>query len=508
MNRKRKMVGSGLAIVLASGMVLAGCGAKKEGGASDSKTPSVTKSAKDLSPYEVTMAFYGNDQKDLQAVQDEMNKILKEKINATVKLMPIGISAWQQQTNLMLAGNEKLDLMFTSAGFNYGTQVAKGQLIPLDDLVEKYGSGIKKALEPYQLSAAKINGKSYAIPAVKDMANDYGILMRKDLIDKYKIDLSKIKTINDLDAVFQTIKDNEPNMVPLVAKNPGTGPFYAGYITYDGLSGGVGVLPDYDNNMKVVNWYETPQYADQLNVLRKWYQAGYLLKDASTSKTDGRELVKSGKAFAYFSNLKPGSEIEASRKSGKEMTVVRLTPAYATTDNITSMMWSIPKNSKDPDRAMMVLNLLYSDKQLYNTLAWGIEGKNYVKKSENVIDYPAGVDITNNGYNFNTPYMFGNQFLSYNWPMEDPDIWKKMDQFNKGAKKSKALGFIFDVEKVKTEMAAVNNVLTEYVAGLETGTLDPAENLPKFIAKLKSAGADKIISEKQKQLDEWAKTQK
>ncbi|CAM4418751.1 ABC transporter substrate-binding protein [Paenibacillus alkaliterrae] len=508
MNKKSKMMQSGLALIVALGMLLAGCGAKNEGGATDSKTSPTTKNGKDLAPYEVTMAFFGSEQKDLQAVQDEMNKILKEKINTTVKLTPISISAWQQQTNLMLAGNEKIDLMFTSAGFNYGTQVAKGQLVQLDDLVEKYGSGIKKALEPYQLSAAKINGKSYAIPAVKDMASDYGILMRKDLVDKYKIDLSKIKSINDLDAVFQTIKDNEPNMVPLVAKNPGTGPFYAGYVLYDSLSGGIGVLPDYDNNMKVVNWYETAQYADQLNVLRKWYQSGYLLKDASTSKQDGRELVKNGKAFAYFSNLKPDSDVEASRKSGKEMTVVRLTPAYATTDMITSMMWSVPKNSEDPDRAMMVLNLLYSDKQLYNLFAWGIEGKHYVKKSENVIDYPAGVDITNTGYNFGTPYMFGNQFLSYTWSTGDPDIWKKTDQFNKGAKKSKALGFIFDVEKVKTEMAAVNNVLTEYVVGLETGTLDPAENLPKFIAKLKSAGIDNIISEKQKQLDEWAKTQK
>lgn len=57
-------------------------------------------------------------------------------------------------------------------------------------------------------------------------------------------------------------------------------------------------------------------------------------------------------------------------------------------------------------------------------------------------------------------------------------------------------------------MASVNNVLTEFSIGLETGTLDPVENLPIFISKLKASGIDKIISEKQKQLDEWAKTQK
>lgn len=498
----RKAVQAVLTTAIALSMVLAGCSSKKE---SEADKPS---SGTGLAPYEVTMAFYGNQQKDMLEVQDAMNKITKEKINATVKLMPIAVSTWQQQTNLMLTGNEKIDLMFASSGFNYSTMVAKGQLNPLNKLLDKYGEGIKKALDPAQIAASQINGENYAVTAVRDLASDYGILMRKDLLDKYHLDPGKIKTINDLDAVFQVIKDNEANMVPLVAKNPGTAPFNAGYITYDPLGAGVGVLPNYDNNLKVVDFYETKEYADQLNTLHRWYQKGFMLKDAATSKQDGREMVKAGKAFAYFSNLKPGTEIEASRKSGKEMTVVRLTDAYTTTDSISGIMWSIPKNSKDPARAMMLLNLLYSDKQLYNLFTWGIEGKHYVKKSDNVIDYPPGVDIQNLGYNFGTPYMSGNQFLSYTWTTEDPDIWKKMDEFNKSAKKSKALGFSFDVDKVKTELAAVNNVLTEYRVGLETGTLDPAENLPKFIDKLKAAGSDKIISEKQKQLDEWAKTRK
>ncbi|MFE4714209.1 ABC transporter substrate-binding protein [Paenibacillus sp. NPDC056722] len=503
MNRRgKKAVYSILTLAITATMVLSGCSTKKAGGESASTD------GKNEAPYEVTMAFYGNEQKDMQEVQNEMNKLIQSKINATVKLLPIAVSNWAQQTNLMLASNEKIDLMFTSSLFNYSTQVAKGQLTPLDDLLDKDGEGIKKALDPSQLSASKVDGKIYGVTPVRDLASDYGILMRKDLLDKYHIDAANIKNINDLDAVFQVIKDKEPAIVPLVAKNPGTAPFDAGYITYDPLGGGVGVLPDYDNNMKVVDFYETPKYAEQLSTLRRWYQQGFMLKDAGTSKQDGREMVKAGKAFAYFSNLKPGSEIEASRKSGKEMTVVRLTPAYATTDSITGIMWSIPVNSQNPEKAMKLLNLLYSDKELYNLFTWGIEGKHYVKKSDNVIDYPQGVDIQSLGYNFGTPYLFGNQFLSYTWTTEDPDIWNKMDKFNRGAKKSKALGFSFNVDNVKTEMAAVNNVLSEFRVGLETGTLDPTENLPKFIEKLKAAGSDKIISEKQKQLDEWAKTQK
>ncbi|MFK4996898.1 hypothetical protein ACI2OX_03180 [Bacillus sp. N9] len=42
--------------------------------------------------------------------------------------MPIQTSAWQQQTNLMMTGNEKLDLIVTMGAMGYGTQAVKVNL--------------------------------------------------------------------------------------------------------------------------------------------------------------------------------------------------------------------------------------------------------------------------------------------------------------------------------------------------------------------------------------------
>ena len=39
---------------------------------------------------------------------------------------------------------------------------------------------------------------------------------------------------------------------------------------------------------------------------------------------------------------------------------------------------------------------------------------------------------------------------------------------------------------------------------IDFGTIDPAKKLPEFIEKLKAAGIEKVIAEKQKQLDAWA----
>ncbi|HPW42148.1 MAG TPA: DUF3502 domain-containing protein, partial [Bacillota bacterium] len=57
---------------------------------------------------------------------------------------------------------------------------------------------------------------------------------------------------------------------------------------------------------------------------------------------------------------------------------------------------------------------------------------------------------------------------------------------------------------VKNEIAAVNNLWDKYVPALETGSIDPEVNVPKFLEELKAAGIDKVIAEKQEQLNEWA----
>jgi putative aldouronate transport system substrate-binding protein len=101
--------------------------------------------------------------------------------------------------------------------------------------------------------------------------------------------------------------------------------------------------------------------------------------------------------------------------------------------------------------------------------------------------------------------MIGNNFLTYPWEGNSPDYWDIMKEHNDSATLSPAFGFTFNPDTVKTEIAAATNVLNEFKRGIESGTLDPEKSLPTFNKKLKDAGLDKIIAEKQKQYDEWKK---
>lgn len=498
-------------MLLATALVLSACGGNdgNQAGASGSAAPSGSGSAAPSGKQEeitVTFPMLSTAIPQMPAIEEAINKITTAKINTKVKLKAISSGEWVQQTNLMFTSNEPMDLMYVSGGL-YSNMVAKNQLVPLDDLLAQDGEGIKTAVGDDYIGVPKIKGAIYAVPSVRDLASSYGVIMRKDLVDKYKIDVNAIRTLDDFENVLKTVKAGEPDFAPLIP--PGVGmSFLDGYMPYDNLGDSLGVLPNYDNGLKVVDLYESQEYKDLVTKFRKWYQEGYVLKDAATNKTSTFELIRSGKGFAYFASLKPGMAAQEGAAAGTEVVTKELTPVIARTGTVTGAMWGIPVNSKQHEAAMKFLNLMYSDKDIVNLFDWGIEGKHYVKADgkEGVIKYPEGVNAGNTTYNMPLGWMFGNQFLSYTMEGGDADIWNKMDEFNKSAQHSKAMGFAFDASPVKTEFAAVTNVVTQYKLPLETGSVDVDKVLPEFIAKLKSAGIDKIVAEKQKQLDEWAKT--
>ncbi|BBI36586.1 ABC transporter substrate-binding protein [Cohnella abietis] len=498
-----KTVNTMLVLFLAATLVLSGCSSSGGSKGNESSASPKGTGESELKPYEITLAFWGPDQTDLGLIEKEISKITKEKINATVKLRRIESAAWTQQKVLMFSGNEPIDLIFTGEN-QYISEVAQKKLRPLDEMLQSYGKDIIAAFDPDVLSASKINGKTYGIPSIRDFASYPTILMRTDLLKESNLDVSEVKSLEDMEPIFKAIKEKHPE-INLLGKASGGGSIAYPLLmtTIDPLGDMIGVLTDTEN-LKVVNLYESEEYLKFVTTLRKWFMTGYIPKDISTSTQTGRDYIKANIGFATPNKGKPGITTQTGNWTGKELTQVKLASAKMNTLSVTNAMLAITANSKDPERAMMFLNLLYSDKQIINLLHWGIEGKHYEVKENGTIDFPSGTDGKSSGYNLRQGWMFGNQLLAYPWATDSPDIWQQMDEFNKGAQKSAALGFMYNPEPVKTELAAIQNVIQQYTMALETGTLDPTAYLSKFNEALKKAGIDKVIAEKQKQLDDWA----
>ncbi|WP_017686961.1 ABC transporter substrate-binding protein [Paenibacillus sp. PAMC 26794] len=492
--KTRKIALLMVTLLLAFSTVLAGCGGSNTNDTSGNTVSGGEPGDKDTVKLKVYMI--GGPQRDLPMVQEEMNKYLMEKINATVDITMIDWGDYSKRMPVITASGENYDIAFTSSwAYDYLPNATRGAFLPINDLLDKYGQGIKEQLDPRFLTGSQIDGQNYSVPVNKELASQWVWRFNKQYVDKYNMDITKIRTLEDLEPYLQQIKDNEPADITPLAVPKGFKP----YLAFDFLLGDefpVGINMNGDTG-KYVNMLESEELKSSLKTIRKYYQAGYLRKDVAT--LEGIDNIKTGKWFVDREQTQPYAELGWSRSAGYEIVTTPMQDPVIFTGSATGAMHAISANSKNPERAMMFLNLLNTDPYLRNLINYGIEGTHYKKVSDNVIeDLPAMKD------GFQMPgFALGNLFLTYMHKEDPADKWEAFKEFNNSAKVAPSFGFNFNPDSVKTEVASISAIVKEFYPSIMTGAVDPDEHLPKAIEKLKAAGLDKVIAEAQKQYDEW-----
>ncbi|MGE5550914.1 MAG: ABC transporter substrate-binding protein [Bacteroidota bacterium] len=460
-------------------------------------------------PYEIKWYFNSNGtQKDEALILQEVNKYLLPKINATLKLYNMDFGTYGQKLSVMLASGEPIDLMFMASWTNpsYRDAVAKGYLLDITKLWDKYAPKSKAQRASGFILGTQINGKNYGIPCNKEMAHQWGFMIRRDIAEKYNFDLSTIKKFTDIEPMLKVIKENEPNMIPLQNTVGETG--YK-FLDFDRIVSDTvpAVLYNDSKDMKIFCELESAEAKAYFATVRKWFLAGYIPADAATM-SNFSDPRRAGKVFASCNSLKPGAAAEGEAANGFPLQQIELTKPWVQTRDVAGSMMVIPKTCKDPATVLKFYELFNTDPYLCNLLLYGIEGKHYIKVNNIQIKYPEGLTKQNTPYRMGNNWVFGNQFIQYVYDNEDPNKWDNFKKWNLTASNAKSLGFNFDAEPVKNEVAACGSVWNEFMTPLTVGAVDPEVYLPQAIAKFKAAGLDKIIAEAQKQLDAWLKTKK
>jgi putative aldouronate transport system substrate-binding protein len=262
---------------------------------------------------------------------------------------------------------------------------------------------------------------------------------------------------------------------------------------------------------KVVNLYESEQFLKYINLMHDWYLKGYLPKDMATSTSAAPELATAGKLFSTvgsYADASGGPDVGKlwQALTGKNIDGKSIGTFYMDTSAV-SLSMCVSSTSANPDAAVKLLNIIYTDPFVVNTIMFGIEGEDYVKVSDHVVKFPDGLDANTVPY---TAYLcsgvIGSQSLQWAMAPQTEESYNTVlatIAMTKTAERSPYFGFAFDPTNVINEMTAITNVVKQYYPGLESGSLDPAETMPQFVQALKDAGIDKVIAEKQTQLDAW-----
>lgn len=501
----KRFVGFALAGVMAVSLCSCGGGGKTAKGEDPDKVPTDT--------YEINWYLRGTAQNDAASVEQAVNDYLKDKINATLKLTFLESGQYNQKMGNMIAAGEYFDIGFAASySLDYSTNANLGAFVELDDYLDTYLKDIAKEIPDYMLDSARVNGKLYALPTYKEAATQFGWIYRKDIADKYGIDMSKYKTLEEFKPVAEMLKEKESSIqypIDWDKSNDFTSNMYSNdWVSFSGSNAYMGVsYAEGQDDTKVNLSYDMPtdDMKQCVEARRDYYKSGLVKKDVATA-TDLSARFNNGYTFAYYTMLKPGKAEELQSKCSYPIAQAETTPVYQDRLPGQGSMAVISKTSKNPERCARFLNLLNTDPVLKNLLVYGVEGKHYNKTADGQVEL-----IKDSGYDMsNSSWMLGNVFLDYTQKGSDPDKAEKLKKFNEEAIIRKANSFVFNTENVDFKITEINNALKGFGAIGALGSMDAdydAENA-KMKEAAENAGVREVIEEAQKQYDEFLKTQK
>lgn len=436
---------------------------------------------------------------DTPMVLEEVNKILKEKINSTIDLVVYALEdEYDLRINAALAAGEAIDIVLTSDRIvNYYQNASSGYFAELDTYLDRYPA-ISEILGEDFLNASRVNGKNYAVPANRKKVHNWGYILRKDLVEKYSLDISQVKSIEDIELFLEIIWENETRVTPLAIAGTDA-PFQL--LDWDTVIGGdvPGALYSDNRDAKIINQFFAPESIDNYKLMKKWYDRGYIHPDAA-SMQNLPELLKTGKFFAAVQELEPGKDAAISASTGFPWVQVEITRPVMSNRETREAMLAIPAGSQNPERAFRFIELLYTDSELINLLRFGIEDIHFSKVSENVIRLE---DPENSRYNPGDTWRFGDCFKNYLTDKEDPQKWYKLLDFNSRGLVLDSLGFVFDNTATESQATACKNIVQAYCGLLFTGSDEVDRTAEQFRRELKAAGVEDLIAEMQNQYDAW-----
>ena len=513
---KKRLISMLLAGVMTIGL-LAGCGSgngnngaaseKTETGApeenadtpeEESEAPAETEAGETESNGETVtvtwcLPLLNGEPEDYEMVMEDLNKKIKEKINVELKLEIITQGEFNDKMKLKSTAGEDYDLVFTSNWLNsFNENMSRDAFLPVTDLVEEYGQDILAAIPDWLLDVAKVDGELYAVPNQQITARQVGVVVLKEYADKYNLNLTSMKSVRDLESFMDEIVANEPNLFPVDMRVDAIieekyENLVSGFIFADKETGEIYTLAEIMDEQKKLD--------------NEWYQKGYIRRIIATV-TDNSADVKANRYVISCSSYKPGWDAEYSQRQDAEYISIPVEGAFVGAVSGIETMTAVNVNSKHPAEAIKLLNLVYSDKEIYNELLYGLEGVHYNVVSEGHVEVVPDAKYTLNG----NGWRFGNQFNAWYTPGQEDGLWEATDKLNKEAKVSSLRGFTFDSANVQAELAQLSAVFEEYKNG-QYPTADIDGWLAEYKDKLDKAGINTVKEEVQSQIDEWKAAQ-
>ncbi len=477
-------------------------------------------------PTKITMLALGDKPTNgrLEKMLAKLNALLTEKANATLDIFYVEWADWQTQYNVqLLSGDSKIDLITTATDWLFGYENAqKGAFLGLDEEMLK-----TNAPKTWEGVASRNNwevctlpdGMIYFIPEDNfTQWTNHGFFYRGDWAKSAGIPDGTITQFDQFTQYFTWVKQNQKKTYPWDVAGSNTSALI-GYL--QGHTDGLTIQQLSAGNFypfqttaaapyTIGSWFmDSPQLIEAANLAKEWNEIGVWREDALNYDGDTREALYAGLSGAdqhHTQTFTGGIWYNLStRQKGSDPKMFWF---GAETKNIfrdikTHGAMAVSANSKNPEKALQVYELIRNDEEAYKLLNFGIEGSDYVMK-DGKLGQPEGYDPSKDGLGAN---FWGGRMDEFEPTRltDHPDKEAIFTQLEGMSTDYPYATLLFNKDLIDSGLAAMGSVLSNYIPQLQYGKAkDPQAMIAEMRKELGTAGYEDVKQAVQQDMDTWA----
>lgn len=401
-----------------------------------------------LEPYTLTWYSFGTEQEGTADVIEAVNELLAEVLpNTTLEMAFHGGKA--DAYNMALAGGEKIDIAWEGYFTSLQKDMADGNLMALDDLINEYAPNI--AAERDSMADFYKKGTyqdvQYAIPCAQPVANESkGLFIHGEWAEYFDMEAIAAEMQGNLKTTQKLLDLLDQGLDAAAAAGkfvPGKDVFW---ISINDIGGRGYAL--FNANCEVyvdttvadpkpLLRYEIPEYIMVGEMTAKWYEKGYISESQIVNQMPDdaqRVLYFNGTQNLNWSQADEHGIYATKYKKQDGYYILANKPEDGFRDmlKVDASNIVIPYTSENPERAMMFLNLLHDEpgtvgNEIYNMLCLGFakgsaQAEKYGWYNYELVEQADGTllaDETVNGADYVSKHeisgwAMGNQYLQYN----------------------------------------------------------------------------------------------
>ncbi|MBR4669243.1 MAG: ABC transporter substrate-binding protein [Butyrivibrio sp.] len=470
---------------------------------------------------------------NLNEMLGELNKILTEKCNAEIQIYYIPWTDYLSNYNLTLARMDgSVDLIGTASDWLDAWPNAKnGAFLELsEDMLKTYAPKTWESVPADHWDLCKYNGEIYLMPEDNFAQwTNHGWIYRLDWAKEAGLE-NGVHSWEDMSKYVLWVKENKKDL-KYVWDSDGTEyaqmangwiASHTDFVAIDGICSGAlwgGTKSDlYKVTTPVMT--ETDSLVEYAKLMKEWSQAGIWPTDVlNNTSGSNRDEFRVGQVGVEQHHTQTWTDLCSATAQN---TIYKDDPKAETgffyfgeeTKNVVALSithgaMAVSAGSANPERALMVYDLIRNDKDCYMLFNYGIEGKSW-EIDEN------GLRKTPDSYNPDTENINGmtNYWWGRNDDLEVKDATRNWDAIDKlyaeydKIKIDYPYGqFVPEVDSIQAKIDNCNEQYTNYMKQISYGIYNgSAEDIvAEMQAALKSAGIDDVTAELQKQFDELYK---